>query len=221
MRRGHWAVVDLIGKGGVRTVPIPAWVKAALDQWTRAAGVTEGRIFRSCRQDERRGAKASRRMLCGMWSRLAAKEQTWSISHRTICEAMPNSGICRTEILKHSGNRRESWGYSVVLLGSMRHSPVRFTSRGESSALTMKLFYVSLSSDERHRRSSQLPRQAALQAGQECCGDAHLRGISLVDLFRYFDLRLRRLPDYAESLGCEKAHAAAVVRPFVIFQNSA
>ena len=48
MRQGHWAVVDLIGKGGhIRTVPIPEWVKVALDQWTRAAGVTEGRIFRA------------------------------------------------------------------------------------------------------------------------------------------------------------------------------
>src|SRR5215469_15029562 len=29
MRQGHWAVVDLIGKGGhIRTVPIPNWVKA-------------------------------------------------------------------------------------------------------------------------------------------------------------------------------------------------
>jgi site-specific recombinase XerD len=48
MRQGHWAVVDLIGKGGhIRTVPIPEWVKAALDQWTVAAGVMEGRIFRA------------------------------------------------------------------------------------------------------------------------------------------------------------------------------
>jgi site-specific recombinase XerD len=48
MRQGHWAVVDLIGKGGhIRTVPIPTWVKAALDQWTRAAGVSEGKIFRA------------------------------------------------------------------------------------------------------------------------------------------------------------------------------
>jgi site-specific recombinase XerD len=48
MRQRHWAVVDLIGKGGhIRTVPIPEWVKAALDQWTVAARVTEGRIFRA------------------------------------------------------------------------------------------------------------------------------------------------------------------------------
>ena len=33
-REDHWAVVDLIGKGGhVRTVPVPDWVKQFLDQW--------------------------------------------------------------------------------------------------------------------------------------------------------------------------------------------
>jgi site-specific recombinase XerD len=54
MRQGHWAVVDLIGKGGhIRTVPIPQWVKAALDQWIRAAGVTEGRIFRAVARAEK------------------------------------------------------------------------------------------------------------------------------------------------------------------------
>jgi site-specific recombinase XerD len=48
MRQGHWAVVDLIGKGGhIRTVPIPVWVKAALDGWIAATGITEGRIFRA------------------------------------------------------------------------------------------------------------------------------------------------------------------------------
>jgi site-specific recombinase XerC len=31
-RQGHWAIVDLIGKGRrVRTVPIPQWAKRALD----------------------------------------------------------------------------------------------------------------------------------------------------------------------------------------------
>ena len=48
MRQGHWAVVDLVGKGGhIRTVPIPNWVKEALDQWIVAAKVSEGRIFRA------------------------------------------------------------------------------------------------------------------------------------------------------------------------------
>jgi site-specific recombinase XerD len=41
-------IVDLVGKGGhVRTVPMPTWVKSAVDKWTTAAQVTDGRIFRA------------------------------------------------------------------------------------------------------------------------------------------------------------------------------
>ena len=48
IRQGHWAIVDLIGKGGhIRTVPMPIWVKNAVDRWMMAAEVTEGRIFRA------------------------------------------------------------------------------------------------------------------------------------------------------------------------------
>ena len=46
-REEHWAVVDLIGKGRhIRTVPVPNWVKATLDEWTRAAAIADGRLFR-------------------------------------------------------------------------------------------------------------------------------------------------------------------------------
>src|ERR1700722_4084181 len=47
-RHDRWAIVDLVGKGRrVRTVPIPQWVKQALDRWITAAGITEGKIFRA------------------------------------------------------------------------------------------------------------------------------------------------------------------------------
>jgi site-specific recombinase XerD len=53
VRQGHWAVVDLIGKGGhIRTVPIPDWVKTALDEWTAAAGIKDGKIFRAVTRDK-------------------------------------------------------------------------------------------------------------------------------------------------------------------------
>src|SRR5579863_7601698 len=46
-RDGRWCIVDLVGKHGrVRTVPMPTWVKVAIDAWTTGAGVTEGRVFR-------------------------------------------------------------------------------------------------------------------------------------------------------------------------------
>ena len=74
MRQGHWAVVDLIGKGGhIRTVPIPAWVKAALDQWTRAANVTEGKIFRAV---ARKGK---------VWGRGISQNVVWYVV-RTCCQ---------------------------------------------------------------------------------------------------------------------------------------
>jgi integrase len=47
-REEQWVIADLVGKGGhVRTVPMPTWVKAAVDAWTAAAGVTEGTVFRA------------------------------------------------------------------------------------------------------------------------------------------------------------------------------
>lgn len=54
-REGRWAIVDIIGKRGrVRSIPMPAWCKAALDAWAIAAGLSlgglalnTGRVFRS------------------------------------------------------------------------------------------------------------------------------------------------------------------------------
>jgi site-specific recombinase XerD len=46
-RDEHWVIVDLFGKGGhVRTVPVPGWVKVAVDEWLTAARIAEGAIFR-------------------------------------------------------------------------------------------------------------------------------------------------------------------------------
>jgi len=46
-RENHWAIVDLVGKGGhIRTVPIPEWVREQLENWITAAGVEDGKIFR-------------------------------------------------------------------------------------------------------------------------------------------------------------------------------
>jgi integrase len=48
LREEHWVIADLLGKAGhIRTVPIPAWVKAGIDEWKKAAGITDGALFRS------------------------------------------------------------------------------------------------------------------------------------------------------------------------------
>jgi integrase len=47
-RENRWVIVDFRRKGGrKRTVPVPAWVKNAIDAWTATAQITEGPIFRS------------------------------------------------------------------------------------------------------------------------------------------------------------------------------
>jgi integrase len=47
-REEHWVIADLDGKGGhVRTVPMPGWVKDAIDAWITAARITDGTVFRA------------------------------------------------------------------------------------------------------------------------------------------------------------------------------
>ncbi len=51
-REDHWAIVDLVGKGGhIRTVPMPDWVKHTIDDWLAIAQLVHGKIFRCvCRR---------------------------------------------------------------------------------------------------------------------------------------------------------------------------
>jgi hypothetical protein len=40
-------IADLIGKGKhIRTVPVPAWAKRVVDEWTDAASISTGALFR-------------------------------------------------------------------------------------------------------------------------------------------------------------------------------
>jgi len=64
-RDGRWCIVDLLGKHGrVRTIPMPAWVKVAIDAWTSAAGVSDGQVFRAVdRGDQVRGTALSEKVV--------------------------------------------------------------------------------------------------------------------------------------------------------------
>jgi len=53
-RDGRWCVVDLVGKHGrVRTVPMPTWVKVAVDSWTSAASLIAGYVFSPVNRGDR------------------------------------------------------------------------------------------------------------------------------------------------------------------------
>lgn len=50
-RDGRWVIVDLVGKRSkMRSVPMPAWAKAAVDTWCKVAGCANGSVFRSIRR---------------------------------------------------------------------------------------------------------------------------------------------------------------------------
>src|SRR3984957_16238515 len=53
-RDSRWCIVDLVGKHGrVRTIPMPTWVKVAIDVWTAAAALTEGNVLRPVGRGDR------------------------------------------------------------------------------------------------------------------------------------------------------------------------
>jgi integrase len=64
-RDGRWCIVDLVGKHGhVRTIPMPTWVKVAIDAWTSPAGITDGQVFRPVhRGDQIQGTALSEKVI--------------------------------------------------------------------------------------------------------------------------------------------------------------
>ena len=99
-REEHWVIADLVGKGGhVRTVPIPGWVKDAVDAWTAAVDMTHGSVFRAINKAGRVwGDGMSPKVL---WDVVrAAAAARW---HREARTARPPSHVCATLSL---GGRR-------------------------------------------------------------------------------------------------------------------
>jgi site-specific recombinase XerD len=74
-REDHWAIADLVGKGGhIRTVPVPDWVKQTIDDWLAAARITTGRMFRCvCRAGKAWGEGMTERVVWHVVKQYAAK----------------------------------------------------------------------------------------------------------------------------------------------------
>ena len=94
-REDHWAIVDLVGKAAhIRTVPVPDWVKAAIDGWLTAASITEGRVFRCV---TRRGR---------VWGNAITEKVIWHV----VKTAASSAGIAKLSVALHltSGIRLQS-----------------------------------------------------------------------------------------------------------------
>ena len=78
LRENHWVLADLIGKGRhMRTIPVPNWVKSAVDEWTNAADLRSGALFRAI-------GKTGRVSSCGFTAKVI-----WSI----VRESASSCGI--------------------------------------------------------------------------------------------------------------------------------
>ena len=64
-RDNRWCIVDLVGKHGrVRTIPMPTWVKVAIDAWIAAAGLIEGHVLRPVtRGDQAQGERMTEKVV--------------------------------------------------------------------------------------------------------------------------------------------------------------
>ena len=119
MRQGHWAVVDLIGKGGhIRTVPIPGWVKLALDQWMSAARITEGKIFRAVARTGK------------VWGNGISQNVVWYVV-RTCCERVGLEHIAAHDLRRRTCAKlcHDSGGELEQIQFLLGHASVQTTER--------------------------------------------------------------------------------------------
>ena len=80
-RDNRWCIVDLVGKHGrVRTIPMLAWKKGAVDAWTSAAGFSVGPVLRPVSQgDQVQGVGLSEKVV---WQ-LLQQSCRWRSGHRS------------------------------------------------------------------------------------------------------------------------------------------
>jgi len=111
-REDHWAIVDLVGKGGhIRTVPVPDWVRTELDDWLAAAAIDRGRLFR-------RVNKVGR-----TWGDGMTVKAVWHIvkeSAKRIGVAKLAPTICDVPVLGSAMLRAASWSRSNSSWGTFR-----------------------------------------------------------------------------------------------------
>jgi site-specific recombinase XerD len=93
---GRWCIVDLLGKHGrVRTVPLPAWVKLAIDAWTSAASIADGNVFRPVNGADRIGGERLGEK--AIWQMLPRYAQVVGISRIAPHDARRTCAkLCRT-----------------------------------------------------------------------------------------------------------------------------
>jgi hypothetical protein len=78
-RERHWAIINLVDKRGyMRTVPIPVWVKEAIDIWCTTGNIKTGNLFRCVNKTGSIWAEESVKRSFGAWFENAPQKQNWT-----------------------------------------------------------------------------------------------------------------------------------------------
>lgn len=94
-RDEHWAILDLVGKGGhIRTVPMPQWVKTVIDSWLLASGIAAGRLFRCvCRAGKHWGTGITEKVVWHVVKDYAQKVGLVNLAPHDGAAFMNSSGV--------------------------------------------------------------------------------------------------------------------------------
>ena len=113
-RDGRWCIVDLKGKHGrIRTMPMPTWVKVAIDAWTTAANLEDGSVFRPVnRADALSGERLGEKVV---WQMLKQYAETAGVA-----------GIAPHDLRRYAEsrtmpNRSEGCSFGVELVTNAVH----------------------------------------------------------------------------------------------------
>jgi integrase len=100
LREDHWIIADLLGKAKhVRTVPVPRWVKNAVDDWRHAASISNGYLFRKvARTNEVWGERLSAKAIWHIVKRAAKRAGIDRLAPHDLrryaeCPTMPNAKL--------------------------------------------------------------------------------------------------------------------------------
>jgi site-specific recombinase XerD len=207
MRQGHWAVVDLIGKGGhIRTVPIPSWVKAALDQWIRAANVTQGKIFR-------RVARKGK-----VWGSSLSQNVVWYVV-RTCCQRAGLEHIAPHDLRRTCAKLCHDRGGELeqiqFLLG---HASVQTTERYLGCKQNLghpvnDLFDLRMDAQQQTKRDESLPTTGASEGLEKAFGQGMECGPARSEYALHAcDAKSLSLPERTDLVEAGRGHRAEGLR---------
>jgi integrase len=110
LREDHWIIADLVGKAKhVRTVPVPNWVRSAVDDWT-SGGISTGYVFRKVMRTDK------------IWGERLSAKAIWHVVKRRSAPASIglHPMISGARARGSATWREESWSRSSSCLAMCR-----------------------------------------------------------------------------------------------------